>query len=88
MDTTSTTNHDNTINFMYFLTNHPYNFIQKIWSPLLAQHFQSKFESYCKKHPTTRNAIVDLFYEMDRDNQRIFLKWINENYNAFSDLKL
>jgi hypothetical protein len=81
-------NHDNTINFMYFLTNHPHDFIKKIWPDYIGDHIQSKFLGYCKRHTTTRNAIVDLFYELDRENQRIMLNWINENYKSFSDLKL
>lgn len=84
----STTNHDNTINFMYFLTNHDNDFILKVWPNYLGAHFQSKFLYYVEKHKSTKLAIVDLFFELDRDNQRIFLTWINENYSAFRDLKI
>jgi hypothetical protein len=85
----TTHDHDNTINFMYFLTNHSTNdFVLKIWTNYLGAHFQSKFLYYVEKHKSTKLAIIDLFFELDRDNQRIFLDWINKNYSSFSDLKL
>jgi hypothetical protein len=81
-------NQDNTINFMYFISNYSQNFIFKIWSGHIANHFQSKFTNLCERYQRSDLAFLHWFYELSTDNQNILLNWVNQNYCASQSLKL
>lgn len=82
------TNHDNTINFMYFISNYPHEFILKVWEGSLGEHLNTKFIMYCNKYERSDLALLKWFYELDFENQTILLSWVNENYKAFKQLTL
>jgi len=81
-------NHDNTINLVYFMSNFPYKFIHEIWSGTIADHLESKFINMCNLYGKSNFGFLYWFYELDNDNQNILLTWVNDNYKAFSHLKL
>jgi hypothetical protein len=85
MDTPTHTNHDNTINFMYFISNYPQGFIKTIFSGYMANHLESKFLGFCNRYGRSDLAFLSWFYELDGTNQRKLLEWVNANYKAFRD---
>lgn len=72
-----------TLNFLYFTMNFKYNFIEEVWSGSIASHLRSKFTQLYEK----RGNFMDWFCELDRDNQEILLRWVEENYLAFKSFK-
>lgn len=80
-------NHDNTINFIYFISNFPHGFIKEIWKGAQAEHLENKFISMCQKYQKSNFGFLYWFYELDSENQEKLLNWVNENYTAFSHLK-
>jgi hypothetical protein len=64
-----------TINFMYWLMNYNYGFIAEVWSdePWLASHLNEKFKG---------RTILNWFFELDTDNKRKLVNWVNENYSG------
>ena len=85
-----TTRHDNTINFMYFMSNYRQGFIFDVWKDdsRLATHLNNKFTVFCYESESSASAFVKWFYDLDRDNQCKLLEWVNENYKSFSNLTL
>ena len=70
-----------TTNFVYFtMNNSNRNFLTEIFGERMGKHFESKFNSFLKKD-SYHGAMLRLFTEMDSDNQKTFLEWINENYS-------
>jgi hypothetical protein len=88
MSDTTHTNHDNTINFMYFMSNFPYRFIHEVWSGTIADHLESKFINACNLYNKSNFGFLYWFYELDYDNQTTLLNWVNANYKSYSHLKL
>lgn len=82
-----TTKTNAVINFNYFCFNYPSDFIMKVWSNdmLLQKHLTSKFVK-CHDSSGARGAMLKFFTELDQDNQRMLVDWVNENYLGFSDL--
>lgn len=81
-------NHDQTINFLYFMSNFPHNFIYEVWTGSIADHFQSKFLGLCNRFERSDIAFLRWFYELDTDHQRTLLNWVNSNYKSHSHLKI
>ncbi len=61
-----------TLNFIYFCSNYPYDFIEKAFNSHLANHLKSKFTGDMTK----------FMRELSFDNQVILLQWIEDNYNG------
>lgn len=75
--------HNNTKNFMYFISNYPHGFIQQIWSgSSLANHLESKFLGFCSRYGRSDLAFLLWFYELDGGNQDILLEWVDTNYKS------
>lgn len=85
---TASINHDQTINFMYFISNYSHNFIHEVWAGSIADHLKNKFDSLCSRYQRSDFAFLKWFYELDYSNQTTLLNWINSNYKAFSHLKI
>ena len=79
--------HTTTTNFMYFVHNHPRNWIQTVWAdnPRMADHFASKLDSYRFDNTVQRygNAenIFKLYMNMTDEHRGTLITWINNNYN-------
>ena len=84
----ATQNKENAIiNFVYFCFNFPSDFINEAFKEKpkhLQEHLKSKFESYNRKD--TRSAVIRFFTELDTENQKILINWIDNNYKAFKHL--
>lgn len=72
-----------TLNFVYFTMNFKYDFIEEVWDGSIARHLRDKFDKLYQK----RSNFMDWFCELDRDNQRKLLEWVENNYTAFNHLK-
>ena len=68
---TDTKSIESTLNFIYFCSNFPHDFIDKAFNSHLADHLKSKFAG----------DITKFMRELSFDNQSILLQWIEENYN-------
>ena len=68
-----------TINFVYFTTNFPDNFIAECWkdNQLLKNHLQQKFKS----DYISASDFLDWFFALDEENMKKLIIWIDENYN-------
>ena len=77
--------HLKTVNFMYFICNYPYKFIDSVWSdePMLVNHLTIKFGSFCERHGSM-GGFVNWFMELDRTNQTKLLNWVEDNYKGIS----
>ena len=75
------------INWNYFCLNFSSNFIKKCWSDdiFLAEHLEEKFHSIYVIRGT--GLMPFFFSELSRDNQIKLIKWVNENYCSWPDLK-
>lgn len=82
-----TTKTNAVINFNYFCFNYNSDFIRKVWvnDESMQKHLTDKFaEAYDSSGP--RGVMIKFFTELDQDNQRILVNWVNENYVGFPDL--
>ena len=81
---------DAVINFAFFVANYPHDFIQKCWGEsekkYLVSHLKEKFNANYMKVDSPSGAFMNWFYDLDEENRRLLIKWINENYKAFSHL--
>ena len=71
-----TNEHKEAINFAYFSTNYPHNWIEQCFPG--NDHIANKW-----KHLEMTPARFIL--ELDRTNQEIMLTWIRKNYLAFTE---
>lgn len=72
------------INFAYFCSNYPSDFIEKAFvnEPEKIKHLKSKFaDAYASAKAI--GAVVRFIHELDSENQEILLDWIDKNYTAF-----
>ena len=60
---------------MYYLSNHPRNFIEQIWvgDDNMIAHLKGKY---------FRRTIEQFFYELDMDNKERMVDYINNNYSC------
>lgn len=67
--------------FIMFGFNYPNGFIYKVWQGRLADHFQSKFNSYYRTYGS--RCVMQMFYtNLDTENQVILVNWILANYKG------
>lgn len=73
---------DGQINLLYFLKNFPHDFISKCWNEnkTVSNHFISKLHLY-------EGNAFKLFFELSRDNQEKLIKYVDENYTRFKEMK-
>lgn len=79
------TNIESTINFIFFLSNHPgmTKVINACFDPHLANHFNLKLleiignDSHCKP-----GHIIKFMGELSQNNKEIILDWIEQNYDC------
>ena len=77
MKNSNQNNTESTLNFIYFCSNYPHNFIEMAFNSSLADHLKSKF----------KGDITKFMRELSFDNQIILLQWIEDNYNYKGKLK-
>lgn len=79
------TNTESIINFVYFTTNFPPDFIGKVWGEsYLTQHLSEKFLTHAENGMISAGGFIRWFQELDRGNQTKLTEWINENYRGIS----
>lgn len=78
---------DSTLNFIYFTTNFPMDFIEQCWEKqgkTLILHLRNKMKTtdggYFGSYISAGN-FMDWFFELSRPNQIQLLEWIDENYD-------
>ena len=77
------------LNFAYFCSNYPSDFIEKAFvnHPDKIKHIKSKFaDAYASAKAV--GAVVRFVHELDETNQAILLDWIDDNYTAFESSKV
>lgn len=62
--------------------NYPHNFWLEVWKdqPLLADHLHSKFQELFKKKGNGTIAFFYFWNELDDQNRKVLVDWINENF--------
>ena len=70
-----------TICFMYFANNFPFNWINSVWSDSMAKHLSFKWDVLNQSNELggTLN-FFKFFMLLDNENQTILIEWINNNY--------
>lgn len=70
------------LNFTYFCSNYPSNFIEECWkdNPHMMGHLQNKFNEIYDVKAQPREVLRFVF-ELDEDNREKFLTWIHKNYS-------
>jgi len=65
-----------------FSFNYPHNFVALVWGTgTTADHLQSKFMNCYDAHGA--RAVFNSFYmQLDRENQKTLLNWIDANYKG------
>lgn len=77
------------VNFMYFTTNFPQDFIEKCWEGQdnLITHLQKKIRGIVGKSSTcTAEHIIHFCLGLSREHQVKLAQWIDRNYEAATDL--
>ena len=66
---------------MMFGFNYPNGFINQVWSGSVANHLQSKFNSFYDS--VGSKAVFQVFYtSLDNENREILINWILTNYKG------
>ena len=76
---------DAIIKWQYWLYNHGdiKEIFHEIWPGLLADHFYAKFLHFCEKYNNYTNfALLTLFMEMSRENQKKLAEYVVKNYKC------
>jgi len=62
--------------------NYPHNFWFEVWKdqPLLADHLHSKFQGIYKEKGNGTVAFFYFWNELDDQNRKVLVDWINENF--------
>ena len=79
------TNSESTINFIFFLSNHPgmTKVINSCFDPNLASHFNSKLSSIIGQDSCCKpEHIIKFIGELSQNNKEIILDWIEQNYDC------
>lgn len=79
-------NSESTINFMYFIHNFPYNFIEKVWGEdsNLCNHLESKWRGLITSGDDYGYIyFLKFFMDLSKDNKTILLEWVEKNYKSF-----
>lgn len=66
-------------NFIFFTTNFPYNFIEKVFPN--NKHLIDKFNNIAERSISSE-IITKFYFQLDSTNREILLNWINKNYKA------
>lgn len=77
------------LNFAYFCSNYPSDFIEEAFKnhPEKIKHLKSKFaDAYASAKAV--GAVTRFVHELDETNQEILLDWIDRNYTAFERSKV
>lgn len=64
--------------FIFFTANYPSDFVESIWPG--NAHMKQKFNTAYEKHGASA-AVNKFYFELDGNNRKILLNWININYN-------
>ncbi len=73
------------VNFVYFTANFNSDFIELVWPKPLASHLRTKFSALSgNKRYISSGDFIHFFLNMDRNNQMLLARWIEQNYH-FSD---
>lgn len=79
------TNTGSVINFIYFTSNFQYDFIERAFNPNIAAHLRSKFDGIISRSGDgycSLQSFMKFMFELDVENKRILIDWIDENYNC------
>ena len=80
---------DAVINFAYFTANFPSDFIEKCWGDgWMKDHLREKFENTSENNFYSMGDFMRFFMDLDDENRKILIKWINKNYKAFDYLNV
>lgn len=70
---------DNINTFIFFTANYPYDFVESIWPG--NKHMKEKFTNIYNKTAGGYGVVNKFYFDLDSNNRKILLNWINTNYN-------
>jgi hypothetical protein len=70
-----------------WLYNYDYNFIELVWGhdPYMMNHLKTKWEDYIEMRPTTANAMLSFYANLDGENQRLLDAHIYRKYKHYHE---
>lgn len=74
------------INWQYFMYNHKHDWIKECFPS--NEHIHTKYKHYCEKYGNSTDGMFHFFMELDTENQKKMVEYVNTNYVSFQKFKV